>query len=501
MYCPPKALCRSQGDEPEGYQTTRGQALARVGQAAVDRRHQLLPMSEEESKGMPSGAILKEEGTVPPMPLDAFVKEEVVITKEEEEADVPEPDDPTEEEEAGNRLQQQLDEDKVQVPTDFDRHSADQHSADQQEALRVASLSNEELSFEAAQRLGGSVAEQLEILQTIQACSAEGPAHSLDAAVALLADQQEAFRVASLSNEERNFEAAQNLGSPVAEQQKLLDMIARPKAAAQLRQIVDAFDRGTEAVAALLQAGVDINAVGHEGRDGHGVGNTALHVAAMRGLTALVKLLLKHGADASVKNGTNKTAADLASKTKSERGRGQYDRPRAGCAGCLALLEAHAKAHAKAHGASEASMLTSVAPSGAGGGDAAGSSAASGASSGSSKRPTAAKSRRASRRATRRSPTSGCASTCSARPRSLMPPPRSSPATRPSRCASTVSECGSNPASSYTRVYMACTCRNPVPAPPCQTSASRGWLATRLRMRRSWQPGGRVCRSWRSCRR
>ena len=61
---------------------------------------------------MPSGAILKEEGTVPPMPLDAFVKEEVVITKEEEEADVPEPDDPTEEEEAGNRLQQQLDEDK-----------------------------------------------------------------------------------------------------------------------------------------------------------------------------------------------------------------------------------------------------------------------------------------------------------------------------------------------------------------------------------------------------
>ena len=118
---------------------------------------------------------------MPPMPLDAFVKEEVVITKEEEEADVPEPDDPTEEEEAGNRLQQQLDEDKsVQVPTDFDRHSADQ-----QEALRVASLSNEELSFEAAQRLGGSVAEQLEILQTIQACSAEGPAHSLDAAVAL----------------------------------------------------------------------------------------------------------------------------------------------------------------------------------------------------------------------------------------------------------------------------------------------------------------------------
>ena len=249
----------------------------------------------------------------------------------------------------------------------------------------MASLSNEELSFEAAQRLGGSVAEQLEILQTIQACSAEGPAHSLDAAVALLADQQEAFRVASLSNEERNFEAAQNLGSPVAEQQKLLDMIARPKAAAQLRQIVDAFDRGTEAVAALLQAGVDINAVGHEGRDGHGVGNTALHVAAMRGRTALVKLLLMHGADASVKNGTNKTAADLASKTKSERGRGQYDRPRAGCAGCLALLEAHAKAH----GASEASMLTS----GAGGGDAAGSSAASGASSGSSKRPTAAKKR------------------------------------------------------------------------------------------------------------
>ena len=80
LYCPPKALCRSQGDELEGYQTTRGQ------QAAVDRRHQLLPMSEEESKGMPSGAILKEEGTVPPMPLDAFVKEEVVITKEEEEA-------------------------------------------------------------------------------------------------------------------------------------------------------------------------------------------------------------------------------------------------------------------------------------------------------------------------------------------------------------------------------------------------------------------------------
>mgnify|MGYP001254926808 CR=1 FL=1 len=152
---------------------------------------------------MPSGAILKEEGTVPPMPLDAFVKEEVVITKEEEEADelgsasdsddgFPEPDDRTEEEEAGNRLQQQLDEDKsVQVANDLSGSSADQ-----QEALRVASLSNEELSFEAAQRLGGSVAEQLEILQTIQACSAEGPAHSLDAAVALRVEREGAVEAA-----------------------------------------------------------------------------------------------------------------------------------------------------------------------------------------------------------------------------------------------------------------------------------------------------------------
>ena len=36
---------------------------------------------------MPSGAILKEEGTVPPMPPDAFVKVEVVV-KEEEGSDI-----------------------------------------------------------------------------------------------------------------------------------------------------------------------------------------------------------------------------------------------------------------------------------------------------------------------------------------------------------------------------------------------------------------------------
>ena len=209
----------------------------------------------------------------------------------------------------------------------------------------------------------------------------------LDVEKSVQLDQQEAWRVASLSNEEDSLEAAQKLdGGSVAEQQeallKIATDLARTKAAAQLRQIVDAFDRGTEAVAALLQVGVDINAVGHEGRVGYGVGNTALHVAAMRGRTALVKLLLEHGADASIKNGTDKTAAQLASKTKLERGRGQYDRPRAGCAGCLALLEARAKA-----------LGASVASSEAAGGDAAGSSATSGATSGSSKKPAAAKKR------------------------------------------------------------------------------------------------------------
>ena len=59
-------------------------------------------------------------------------------------------------------------------------------------------------------------------------------------------DQQEAWRVASLSNEEDSLEAAQKLdGGSVAEQQeallKIATDLARTKAAAQLRQIVDAF--------------------------------------------------------------------------------------------------------------------------------------------------------------------------------------------------------------------------------------------------------------------
>ena len=47
------------------------------GQAAAQKAAAAPLMSEEEGKGaMPSGATLKEEGTVPPMPHGAFVKEE-----------------------------------------------------------------------------------------------------------------------------------------------------------------------------------------------------------------------------------------------------------------------------------------------------------------------------------------------------------------------------------------------------------------------------------------
>lgn len=330
---------------------------------------------------MPSDAILKEEGTIPPMPEDAFVKEEVVvfpmppdaIANEDEEVVPPMLPDAAVKPAAS-------DADELGSASDSDDGfpEPDVH-LDQREAWRVAFLSNEEDDLEAARRLQQQFDENLGEDKSVQVANDLGGSS---------ADQQEALRVASLSNEELAFDAAQRLGSSVAEQQKVLDIIAtdiaRTKAAAQLRQIVDAFDRGTEAVAALLQAGVDVNAAGHEGRDGHGVGNTALHVAAMRGLTALVKLLLERGANASIKNGTGKTAAQLAAKTKLERGRGQYDRPRAGCAGCLALLEAHAKAHG-----------ASVASSKAAGGDAAGSSATSGATSGSSKKPAAAKKRAA----------------------------------------------------------------------------------------------------------
>ena len=338
---------------------------------------------------MPSDAILKEEGAVPPMPLDAFVKEEAVppdaTTKEEEaipptlpgvaikpeqeavvkesvmscsasdgsasgsDAGFPEPNECDDlaahssldhnEEEAHNRLQQQL---------DLDRQVLQQQLELERQVLQ----------------------QQLELDKFVQL------------------DQQEAWRVASLSNEENSLKVAQKLGGSVAEQQKVLDVFQAQASVAQLYQIVDAFDRGSEAVAALLQAGVvDINAVSltlrwdRPQRDRVGIGNTALHVAVMRGRTALVRLLLEHGADASIKNGTDKTAAHLASKTKLELGRGKYDRPRAGCAGCLALLTAHAKTH----GASVASA--------AAGEDAAGSSMTSGATSGSSKKPTAAKKR------------------------------------------------------------------------------------------------------------
>ena len=46
-----------------------------------------MPLDAFVKEEVPADAILKEEGMVPPMPLDAFVKEEVVITKEEENAD------------------------------------------------------------------------------------------------------------------------------------------------------------------------------------------------------------------------------------------------------------------------------------------------------------------------------------------------------------------------------------------------------------------------------
>ena len=47
------------------------------GQAAAAQRAATVLTSEEEGKGaLPSGATLKEEGTVPPMPHGAFVKEE-----------------------------------------------------------------------------------------------------------------------------------------------------------------------------------------------------------------------------------------------------------------------------------------------------------------------------------------------------------------------------------------------------------------------------------------
>ena len=64
------ALCVARS--PEGRK-----AAERVASAAAPRR------SEEEGQGnpppaMPSRAVLKEEGTVPPMPAGAFVKEEEV---------------------------------------------------------------------------------------------------------------------------------------------------------------------------------------------------------------------------------------------------------------------------------------------------------------------------------------------------------------------------------------------------------------------------------------
>ena len=53
----------------------------------------LAALSEVEGKGkppaMPAGAILKEEGAVPPMPPDAFVKVEVVVKEEEGSASRP----------------------------------------------------------------------------------------------------------------------------------------------------------------------------------------------------------------------------------------------------------------------------------------------------------------------------------------------------------------------------------------------------------------------------
>ena len=51
---------------------------------AVVKVEDLLQLLDDDLEAaLPSGAILKEEGAVPPMPPDTFVKVEVVVKEEE----------------------------------------------------------------------------------------------------------------------------------------------------------------------------------------------------------------------------------------------------------------------------------------------------------------------------------------------------------------------------------------------------------------------------------
>ena len=63
--------------------TEKGQLRKREGKGTVPPMPLGAFVKEED---MPSDAAVKDEGVVPPMPLDAFVKVEVVV-KEEERSD------------------------------------------------------------------------------------------------------------------------------------------------------------------------------------------------------------------------------------------------------------------------------------------------------------------------------------------------------------------------------------------------------------------------------
>jgi ankyrin repeat protein len=60
----------------------------------------------------------------------------------------------------------------------------------------------------------------------------------------------------------------------------------------------------------LLRSGADVNEVHDTFRD------TVLHIAAQRGNAEIIKLLVKHGADVSIKNREGKTAAELAQSSE-----------------------------------------------------------------------------------------------------------------------------------------------------------------------------------------
>jgi hypothetical protein len=73
----------------------------------------------------------------------------------------------------------------------------------------------------------------------------------------------------------------------------------------------------TETVKTLLQYGCNPNRLVQENR--HKRLSTPLHVATHEGWAKIVKILIKYGADPSIKNGKGKTALDIAVKHKYKR--------------------------------------------------------------------------------------------------------------------------------------------------------------------------------------